>query len=67
MVPGGRLFVAVLKFWTTVGLSVNEAVATGESENPLAVAMALIVVAAVIAIGVLYTADDVPGVEPSVV
>ena len=45
----------------------KDAVATGESENPLAVAMALIVVAAVIAIGVLYTADDVPGVVPSVV
>ncbi len=40
---------------------------TADSANPDAVAMALIVTAAVIAIGAVYCVDDGPGSVPSVV
>ena len=40
---------------------------TAESAKPDAVAMALIVTAAVIAIGAVYCVDDGPGSVPSVV
>ena len=40
---------------------------TAELANPGAVAMALMVVAAVMAIGAVYCVDEVLGVDPSVV
>jgi hypothetical protein len=49
------------------GVSVYEPLATALAENPEAVAMALIVVVAMIGIGFAYTAEEVVGVEPSVV
>jgi len=49
------------------GASVYEPLATALVENPDAVAMALIVAVAMIGIGFAYIADEVVGVDPSVV
>ncbi len=51
----------------TTGRIVYAADPTAEFAKPDAIAMALMVVAAVIAIGAVYWVDDGPGVDPSVV
>jgi hypothetical protein len=59
--------VGLVPVWVTIGVIVRAAVATALFVSPLAMAMALMVVVAVIATGAVYFVDDALGVEPSVV